>query len=230
MYDGGVPVGSICKHFGIARKTVYARLKKLGKQPKTIVSEQVKHLDPVANVEAKVLQLHKEGYHPKYIAMQTNLNEEEVRNTINGKIAALTRRFALNNAEEKFVKELARGKTNEEAAKLALGAKKGSDARTRAAMMVRSDNVKMAIRELMEEAGIGRKWRIDKLAEHMDSVAPEVSLKALDIGFKLADDYPQKKVSIEDDGAIINFIQINKLTELRPPQEKDKAVIDVGKA
>ncbi len=57
------------------------------------------------------------------------------------------------------------------------------------------DNPKIttALDDLMEQKGIGKTFRIEKLGEHMKSPDPVVSLKALDMGFKLSGDDQEAK-------------------------------------
>ncbi|ABK98982.1 hypothetical protein Ppro_1365 [Pelobacter propionicus DSM 2379] len=54
--------------------------------------------------------------------------------------------------------------------------------------------VQLAIEEEMNRAGLTRTYRCAKLAEHVDAADPGVSLRALDMSFRLADEYPAAKV------------------------------------
>ncbi len=58
---------------------------------------------------------------------------------------------------------------------------------------MRDPEVQVAVDELMERGGIGRAFRIQKLGDHMQNPDPVVSLKALDMGFKLAGDDQEAK-------------------------------------
>lgn len=53
--------------------------------------------------------------------------------------------------------------------------------------------VQLALEEEMNRAGLTRTYRCAKLAEHVDAADPGVSLKALDMSFRLADEYPAAK-------------------------------------
>jgi hypothetical protein len=45
----------------------------------------------------------------------------------------------------------------------------------------------------MEQEGMGRHYRVKKLKSHVDNADPSISLRALDMSFKLADDYPANR-------------------------------------
>lgn len=51
--------------------------------------------------------------------------------------------------------------------------------------------VKMTREELMEHHGLTRSYRIQKLKNHVENRDPAISLKALDMSFRLDDSYPQ---------------------------------------
>ena len=53
--------------------------------------------------------------------------------------------------------------------------------------------VQLAIEEEMNLAGLTRRYRVNKLAEHVEAADPGIALKALDMSFKLADDFPAIK-------------------------------------
>lgn len=59
--------------------------------------------------------------------------------------------------------------------------------------LMRRPDVKEAIDTIMERAGMGRVKRVEKLVEHIRSKKEETSLKALDMSFKLTDEYPAQK-------------------------------------
>jgi hypothetical protein len=74
--------------------------------------------------------------------------------------------------------------------------------------------IQTAINELLEMKGYGREFRVEKLGQHMSSPDPVVSLKALDLGFKLSDDYPAQR-NINSNVTGINFT-IYDLETLKP--------------
>jgi hypothetical protein len=58
---------------------------------------------------------------------------------------------------------------------------------------LKNKDIQEAISELMEQEGLGRHYRVKKLKSHVENRDPGVSLRALDMSFKLGDDYPGEK-------------------------------------
>ena len=58
---------------------------------------------------------------------------------------------------------------------------------------MKNKDIQEAISELMEQEGLGRHYRVKKLKSHVENRDPGVSLRALDMSFKLGDDYPGEK-------------------------------------
>jgi hypothetical protein len=61
------------------------------------------------------------------------------------------------------------------------------------ARMMASPGVKEAVSAILVTAGVTRELLASKLKTHVDSAKPEISLRAVDMGFKLHDDYPAAK-------------------------------------
>jgi hypothetical protein len=62
------------------------------------------------------------------------------------------------------------------------------------------DEIKMAIDELMNHCGLTKGYRVRKLKSHVDNRDPNVSLKGLDMSFKLDGSYaPEKHLNVNLD-------------------------------
>lgn len=59
--------------------------------------------------------------------------------------------------------------------------------------LMKDPDIKLAISELMERQGMGRAYRVEKLKQHLESPDPVISLKALDMSMKAADDAGERK-------------------------------------
>ena len=59
--------------------------------------------------------------------------------------------------------------------------------------LMAAPDVQLALDEEMNRAGLTRKYRVTKLAKHCEADDPAVSLKALDMSFRLADEFPAIK-------------------------------------
>jgi predicted transcriptional regulator len=107
-------------------------------------------------------------------------------------------RHKLTEQQKQFVIEKANGKTNTQAVMASYEVSSLDSAKAIGSQLMSKPEIKMALNELMEIGGIGRNFRIQKLAQHMQNPDPVVSLKALDIGFKLSgDDLEAKRQTLE---------------------------------
>ena len=62
-------------------------------------------------------------------------------------------------------------------------------------LMARPD-IQMAVAELMQEEGLTRRYRVQKLRTHIDHPDPNVSLKGLDQSWKLDGAYKEEQVHV----------------------------------
>lgn len=86
--------------------------------------------------------------------------------------------------------------------------------------LMKNPEIKVAIDDLMELKGIGREYRIERLAEHMRSPDPVISLKSLDMGFKLSGDELEAKRD--------TTLQKHGITEIDPVDFKFRYVNDTN--
>lgn len=103
----------------------------------------------------------------------------------------------LTEKEKKFAIEVAKGKTATQAALNSFDVSSMNSAKVIGSQLMGKPEIKMAIEELMEYHGLTRSYRIVKLKDHVDHADPNVSLKALDMSFKLDGTYaPEKHQSV----------------------------------
>ena len=95
--------------------------------------------------------------------------------------------------EKAFIQAKARGELNGEAAMVAYECTSRESARSFGHQLMKREDVRTAIATEMEFLGLTRQHRLKRLKAHLDSKDPNVSLKALDMGFKLADEYPSQR-------------------------------------
>lgn len=100
---------------------------------------------------------------------------------------------SLTKREQFFCQEVARGRSQTAAALEAFDCGSRDSAKSLGSALAKAPHIQEAIKELMERVGLTREKRVRKLAEHVDNRDAGVSLKALDMSFKLADDYPAAK-------------------------------------
>jgi hypothetical protein len=100
----------------------------------------------------------------------------------------------LTDQQKRFCIEKAKGKTNTQAVLSSYEVGSMQSAKVIGSNLMDKSNVRQAIDELMEIHGLSRSYRIQRLKQHVDNpIDANVSLKALDMSFKLADDYPSQK-------------------------------------
>lgn len=101
----------------------------------------------------------------------------------------------LDIGKQKFVIAKAEGKSHAEAAREAFACGTPASARTKGCELMKDSDIQRAFTEILHEEGLTRRYRIQRLKEHVDHRDPNVSLKALDQSFKL-DGYVEKHVTL----------------------------------
>ena len=64
--------------------------------------------------------------------------------------------------------------------------------------LMKHPDIEAAITEILQEEGLTRRYRVQKLKTHVDAIDPHVSLKALDQSWKL-DGYVEKHINLNID-------------------------------
>lgn len=100
---------------------------------------------------------------------------------------------SLTPKEKAFCLEMAAGSSQTNAAFVTYDTGSRESARSLGETLMKNTKIQEAISELMERKGLGREYRVEKLKTHVESVDPSVSIRALDMSFKLGDDYPGEK-------------------------------------
>lgn len=100
---------------------------------------------------------------------------------------------ALTPKEQRFCIEMARGKTQTQAAMNSFECGSLQSAKVIGSQLMDKPEIEMAISDLMTEAGLTRRYRIKKLKQHVDHADPLVSLRGLDLSFKLDGSYAPDK-------------------------------------
>ena len=107
-------------------------------------------------------------------------------------------KYNLTDQQKRFVIEKVRGKTNTQAVLASYEVNSLQSAKVIGSQLMDKLEVKMAIGELMDYHGMGRSYRIGRLKDHIDNQDPVVSLKALDLSWRLDGSYaPEKHINVE---------------------------------
>ena len=99
----------------------------------------------------------------------------------------------LTPKQREFVLNVASGNSLTEAAMNAYDCKDRKSASAVSAELMRKPEITMSIAELMHYHGLTHSYRIRRLKQHVDNPDPHVSLKALDMSFKLDNTYPPQR-------------------------------------
>jgi predicted transcriptional regulator len=138
----------------------------------------------------KLVEMLKQGKQQKEIAHIMGVSEPAISQRLKKLLPPPDSLKDLTEKEQKFIIAKAKGKTNTDAALASYEATSRESAKSIGSQLMDRPEIRKAIDDLMELRGIGREFRIDKLGQHMKNRDPNVSLKALDLGFKLANDFP----------------------------------------
>ncbi|MBI5184758.1 MAG: hypothetical protein HZA01_03420 [Nitrospinae bacterium] len=161
--------------------------------------------------DAKLLEMFESG----------NFNQKELARLFNVSGAAICKKLkrlqaelppsleALTVKEQKFCLEVASGETQTNAALKSFDCGSRNSAKAMGAKLMQKPALQVAISELLEECGMDRRYRLQKLRNHIENRDPNVSLKALDQSWKVEGMYG-------DEGKNINVgvqIDINEVRD-----------------
>ncbi len=142
----------------------------------------------------ELLEMYHKGIMQKDIAVHFKVSPVAICNRLKRLLPqpeTVLDNYNLTEKERSFVIEKAQGRSNTQAV-LASQYEAGSlqSAKVLGSQLMDKPEVRQAIDELMEIHGLGRSYRIQRLKHHVDHRDPNVSLKALDMSFKLDNSYP----------------------------------------
>jgi hypothetical protein len=140
-----------------------------------------------------LLEMLREGKTQREIARTMKVSEPAVCKRVKRLLPPPPSLEVLTAKERRFAIERAGGRTATQAALKAYECSSLQSAKAIGSQLMGKLDVQTAIGDLMEMKGIGRNFRVDKLGEHMRHPDPVISLKALDMGFKLSGDEEEAK-------------------------------------
>ena len=137
----------------------------------------------------------------------------------------------LTSKERKFVDGLSKGLSKTEACYQAYDVSTRDSAKALGHSLSKNPDISAAFQDIMEYHGIGRSRRVEKLAEHIESHDPTVSMRALDTSFKL-DGYQNKN---DTPGVTIKLVDLSKFRldyddektiDVTPEEEPEEEIED----
>lgn len=127
----------------------------------------------------------------------------------------------LTEKEKNFAIAVASGQSRTNAVMQSYDVTSRESAKALQQTLMKNPEIRTAIDDLMELKGIGREYRVEKLKQHLENPDPVVSLKSLDMAFKIAGDEEASKRQMQEKPAL-SFTQIADLTYFRNPASFDK--------
>ncbi len=140
-----------------------------------------------------LLKLLKQGMPQKDIAKHFGVSPVAVCKRLKRLLPPPKSLEKLTDKERRFAVEVVKGKTATQAALSSFDVSSMNSAKVIGSQLMANSKIKAAVEDLMEMKGVGREYRIERLGEHMAHSDPAVSLKALDMGFKLTGEYAPEK-------------------------------------
>ncbi len=98
--------------------------------------------------------------------------------------------------EQKFALAISEGKTQTQAALDSHDCSSLDSAKSMGYQLMQKPDIQTAVAEIMQETGLTRRYRVQKLKTHIDHPDPNVSLKGLDQSWKLDGAYTEKHVHV----------------------------------
>ena len=113
----------------------------------------------------------------------------------------------LSEKEQTFALAIAEGKTQTDAAMISFDVTTRDSAKSIGCRLMKQSDIQTAVSEIMQQEGLTRKYRVQKLKIHVDNRDPHVSLKALDQTWKLDNSYSETHVHVPNFEALLEHKQ-----------------------
>ena len=147
-----------------------------------------------------VLQLFREGKKQKEIAERFGVSAVAIHKRLKRILPKPQSLEKLSVKERRFVIGVVEGKSKTQAVMESFDVSSRASAKAMQNALMQKDDIRIAIAELMEIYGLTRGYRINKLKSHIDHLDPGISLKGLDMSFKLDGLFsPEKHINMNID-------------------------------
>lgn len=144
----------------------------------------------------KMLQMFKEGIPQKDMALHFGCSCPAICKKLKRLLPApesVLDKYNFTEQQKQFVIEKAKGKNNTQAALTSYETGSMQAAKVIGSNLMQKPEIQQSIAELMDGCGLTRQYRIRRLKQHVDSALPDISLKGLDMSFKLDNSYPPQR-------------------------------------
>ena len=160
--------------------------------------------------DEQILNLHEQGFNQSQIGEALGVSNVAIHKRLK-RILVMANLERLTPKEQKFCLAVSEGKSRTRAALEAYDCSSIDSAKALQNTLMGKEEVQATISALMDAHGLTRSHRIRILKGHVDNKTdPHVSLKALDMSFKLANDYPpQRNINLNAD-LLISPVDLEK--------------------
>jgi len=166
-----------------------------------------------------ILKMLEEGHTQKSIALFFKVSPAAISKRVK-KINAVLRveksLEGLTDKQKNFAIAVANGSSATNAALSSFDCNSRDSAKTVGRELMQKSDIQTAVAELMQEEGLTRKYRVQRLKTHIDHPDPNVSLKGLDQSWKLDGAYTEKHVHVHTSYADLT----RKAEELRAKRKE----------
>ena len=174
-----------------------------------------------------ILEMLEEGHTQKAIAQFFKVSPAAISKRVK-KINAVLRveksLEGLTDKQKQFAIAVANGSSATNAALSSFDCNSRDSAKTVGKELMQKSDIQTAVAELMQEEGLTRRYRVQKLKGHIDHPDPNVSLKGLDQSFKLEGLYTEKHVHVH-----ANYEDLTRnAAELRAMRKELEAELGLG--
>lgn len=145
---------------------------------------------------ADLIRMMEEGLQQKDIAASFGVSEAAVSKAVSKVKRNATRPEILDqltDKELKFASEIAAGASQSHAASVAFNVSSKDSAKSLGCTLMKSPAIQEAVSEIMNDIGLGKRFLVKRLKDHVIAPDPQASLRAVDMGLKLHDAYPAAK-------------------------------------
>ena len=144
-----------------------------------------------------ILQMLREGKTQKEIAEHFNVSGAAICKRVKLLLNKKPKSFEnLTEKEQKFALAISEGKTQTQAALDSHECTSLDSAKSMGWQLMQKSDIQTAVSEIMQDTGLTRHYRVQKLKGHIDHPDPNVSLKGLDQSWKLDGAYTEKHVHV----------------------------------
>ena len=144
-----------------------------------------------------ILKMLRDGNTQKKIAEHFNVSGAAICKRVKKILSKKPESFKqLTERQQKFALAISEGKTQTQAALDSHECSSLDSAKSMGYQLMQKPDIQIAVAELMQEEGLTRRYRVQKLRTHIDHPDPNVSLKGLDQSWKLDGAYTEKHVHV----------------------------------